>query len=117
MRAVDVKSTAGFSLSGREAMLLANNVILVVTTAVVLAGTLAPLIYESLFEGDKLSVGPPWFNAVFVPLVTLLFLFMVLSPYSRWRSTEASRIMVPAIGSLLVSVVLSSLFFGLGRWG
>ena len=114
MRAVDVKSTARFSLSGREAMLLANNVILVVTTAVVLAGTLAPLIYESLFEGDKLSVGPPWFNAVFVPLVTLLFLFMVLSPYSRWRSTAVSRIVVPAIGSLLVSIVLSSLFFWIG---
>ncbi|MAV27454.1 MAG: heme lyase NrfEFG subunit NrfE [Gammaproteobacteria bacterium] len=113
MRAADVRSTAQFSLSGREAMLLANNVILVVTTAAVLAGTLAPLIYESLFAGDKLSVGPPWFNTVFVPLVTLLFLFMVLSPYSRWRSTDASRIVVPAIQSLCAAAVVSILLFWL----
>ena len=71
----------GFGAPSREAMLLTNNLLLVVATAAVLLGTLYPLLYEVITDGDKISVGPPYFNRVFVPIVLLLFVVMIASPF------------------------------------
>ncbi|MFT7221763.1 MAG: cytochrome c-type biogenesis protein CcmF [Candidatus Azotimanducaceae bacterium] len=87
-KASGIKSTASYTWTSREAMLLINNLLLVVATAAVLLGTLYPLAYEVVTGGSKISVGPPYFNRVFVPIVTLLFVAMVFSPYSRWRKTS-----------------------------
>jgi cytochrome c-type biogenesis protein CcmF len=57
-----------------------------------LLGTLYPLGYEALTGGDKISIGPPYFNAVFVPLMLALMALMVLSHRSRWWATERSRL-------------------------
>ena len=86
-KASGIRSDTGYETSSREVLLLANNVLLVVATAAVLLGTLAPLGYEAFTGGDKISVGPPYFNKVFVPVVMLLFMFMALSPVSRWKKT------------------------------
>lgn len=88
IKASGIRSSARFTWTAREAMLLVNNLLLVVATAAVLLGTLYPLGYEVVTGGDKISVGPPYFNLVFVPVVTLLFIAMVFSPYSRWRRTS-----------------------------
>ncbi len=88
VKASGIRSEAQFTWSSREAMLLVNNLLLAVATAAVLLGTLYPLAYEVVTDGLKISVGPPYFNAVFVPVVSLLFLAMVFSPYSRWRKTS-----------------------------
>ena len=87
VKASGIKSVASFEWTSREAMLLMNNLLLVVATAAVLLGTLYPLLYEVLTDGDKISVGPPYFNRVFVPIVLVLFTVMIAAPFSRWRKT------------------------------
>jgi cytochrome c-type biogenesis protein CcmF len=71
----------------RETMLLINNVLLVVATGSVLLGTLYPLLIDALGMG-KLSVGPPYFNAVFVPVMVPLLLLMASV---RWRAGSRPR--------------------------
>ena len=88
VRAQGIKSNTTYSWSSREAMILVNNLLLVVATAVVLLGTLYPLAYEAISGGKKLSVGPPYFNAVFVPVMVVLFIFMAISQRSRWKDTK-----------------------------
>lgn len=87
VRAGAIESNVSFAATGREVLLLLNNVFLVVAAGAVLYGTLKPLIYEALSGGDKMSVGPPYFNAVFVPLMLVLYVFLALSPLSRWRQS------------------------------
>ena len=87
-KASGIKSEVQFEWNSREAMLLINNLLLVVATASVLLGTLYPLLYEVITDGKKISVGPPYFNRVFVPIVCLLFVAMAVSPFSRWRRTS-----------------------------
>jgi cytochrome c-type biogenesis protein CcmF len=73
-----------FTWFSRESMLLANNVVMVASVAAVLLGTLYPLFIDALGMG-KLSVGPPYFNAVFVPLITPALFLMGVGPLMRWK--------------------------------
>ena len=110
LRAGRIRSHAGFSFRSREMLLMINNLFLVVACAAVLMGTLSPLVYEAMTDGGKISVGPPYFNLVFVPLVLVLFVFMGVSPHSRWRDTPLGlllrRQMVLAACSLVTVAVL-----------
>jgi cytochrome c-type biogenesis protein CcmF len=92
-KASGIKSDAGFDWFSRESMLLINNLLLILAAAIVLLGTLYPLIYETLTDGKKISIGPPYFNSLFVPVVMLLFVFMVISPLSRWKKTPMQSIL------------------------
>ena len=97
-------------------MLLANNVLLVVAAAAVLLGTLYPLVIDALGLG-KLSVGPPYFSAVFVPLIAPALFLMGVGPLARWREASAAdltRRLRWAIGVSLASAVLAPLV--LGHW-
>ena len=67
-----------------------NNVLLVVASASVLLGTLYPLLVDALDLG-KISVGPPYFNAVFVPLMLPLALLVGLGPLVRWKRDSLRR--------------------------
>ena len=89
VRAQGIKSNALFTWSSREALILVNNLLLAVATGAVLLGTLYPLAYEAFTGGDKISVGPPYFASVFVPIVMVLFAFMAISTRSRWKDTSA----------------------------
>ncbi len=106
IKASGIQSGARFEWTSREAMLLSNNLLLVVATAAVLLGTLYPLFYEVITDGKKISVGPPYFNAVFIPVVSVLFLVMAVSPYSRWKSTDVSRLIIKRLPLLAVAFVL-----------
>jgi cytochrome c-type biogenesis protein CcmF len=110
IKASGIKSETGFEWSGRETMLLVNNILLVVAAGAVLLGTIYPLIYEAVTGGGKISVGPPYFNLVFVPVVMLLFLVMALSPASRWRRTPVEKFVreqiLPGGGSFLIVALL-----------
>ena len=110
VRAQGIKSNTTYSWSSREAMILVNNLLLVVATAVVLLGTLYPLAYEAISGGKKLSVGPPYFNAVFVPVMVVLFIFMAISQRSRWKDTKIDLLLKRqgwyVIGSIGVTTVL-----------
>ncbi len=86
-RAPKVGLGARFELVSRETMLLGNNVMLVVAMATVLLGTLYPLLLDALGLG-KISVGPPYFDSVFVPIMTPLVFLMGIGPLARWRQAE-----------------------------
>ncbi len=90
-RAPAIRSSGDFDLISRETALLLNNVLLVVTAATILIGTLYPLLLESLDLG-KISVGPPYFNTVFIPLIIPLVLLSGIGALSRWRQDRFDRI-------------------------
>ncbi|MBL8337261.1 MAG: heme lyase CcmF/NrfE family subunit [Rhodoferax sp.] len=116
VRAPKVGLGGSFEMVSRESMLLANNVLLVVAASAVLLGTLYPLVIDALGMG-KLSVGPPYFDAVFVPLMTPALFLMGVGPMARWRQAsvgDLARRMRWAIGVSLVSAVLA--FLTLGHW-
>ena len=109
IKASGIKSDTGFSPGSRETFLLVNNLLLLVATGAVLLGTIYPLIYEAATGGLKISVGPPYFNKVFVPVVMLLFIAMAVSPASRWKKTPIDRLLKKQVRPLLASLLTISL--------
>ena len=105
LRASEMSSPARFELKSKETFLLVCNVLLTVAAGTVLLGTLYPLLIDALGMG-KISVGPPYFNAVFVPIVLVLFGFMGIGPIIRWKKSKAGEIkrqlMIPAIVAAIV---------------
>ncbi len=91
-RAPKVGLGGRFELMSRETLLLINNVLLLVAAAAVLFGTLYPLIIDALGRG-KYSVGPPYFQIVFVPLMVPLLLLIGFGPSSRWKQTSAAEML------------------------
>jgi cytochrome c-type biogenesis protein CcmF len=105
---------AGFETVSRESMLLANNVLLLVACASVMLGTLYPLVIDALGLG-KLSVGPPYFNAVFVPLMAPALFLMGVGPLARWRRASAIELALRlrwAAGVSLATALLTPLLLG-----
>ena len=107
-KAPKVQSESSFSWLSRETLLLINNVFLVVMALTVLLGTLYPLLLDAL-NGSKISVGPPYFNALFVPIMGLMAIAMGVSVFVRWRESSADKIFKsawkPAVASLLFGLV------------
>ncbi|MEQ1485125.1 heme lyase CcmF/NrfE family subunit [Methyloglobulus sp.] len=89
VRAPAVKSSATFEPVSRESVILINNVLLVVTAASILLGTLYPLVIDALGLG-KISVGPPYFNAVFIPLMAPLAIAVGCGMLLRWKRDSLS---------------------------
>jgi len=87
VRAPQVKSSVSFELISKESTLLFNNVLLVVTAASILLGTLYPLVIDALGMG-KISVGPPYFNAVFIPLMAPLAFAVGIGMLIRWKRDD-----------------------------
>ena len=115
-RAPRVTLGGRMELVSRESFLLANSVLLVVATGAVLLGTIYPLIIDALNMG-KLSVGPPYFNAVFAPLLVPTVFLMVPGSIARWREAKVSEIAYTLRYSGLAAVVLAvGLPFVLGGW-
>jgi cytochrome c-type biogenesis protein CcmF len=100
------KSTLGgkFSLTSRETFILLGNVFLVVSAASVLLGTLYPLLIDALQLG-KISVGPPYFNAVFVPIMTPLLVLMGIGPWTSWKGSDLLAVIKRLWIAALVSVI------------
>ena len=90
-RAPKIKSSAQFKLISRESALLLNNIILVVAASSILLGTLYPLALDALGVG-KISVGPPYFNTVFVPLMMPLAVLVGIGMFIRWKEDKVSRL-------------------------
>ncbi len=112
LRAPVVRSQIGFGIWSREAAVLVNNLVLSVAAGMILLGTLYPLILDAL-TGAKLSVGPPYFNALFVPLMAILMAAAAVGMLTRWKDTPArwlARMLVPAMAaSVLVAVIAAIL--------
>ena len=100
------KSTMGgkFSLSSRETLILLGNVFLVVSAGSILLGTLYPLLIDALHLG-KISVGPPYFNSVFVPITAPLLVSMGIGPWANWKNTNLLTVLKRLWLAGLVAVV------------
>ncbi len=115
-RAPSVGLGGKFELWSRETFLLVNNVLLVVAAGAVFLGTLYPLFLDALGLG-KVSVGPPYFEAVFAPLMAPLVLLMGLGPFARWKQARFIDFWPRlrwAVGFAVVAAMALPLV--LGRW-
>ncbi|MBH3434741.1 heme lyase CcmF/NrfE family subunit [Pseudomonas citronellolis] len=118
LRAPVVKSQVGFALWSRETLLLLNNVVLVVTAAMILLGTLYPLVLDAI-SGAKLSVGPPYFNALFVPLMTGMMLALTVGVLVRWKDTPTQwllRMLTPVLIGAVVLGGVATFLYGDLHW-
>jgi cytochrome c-type biogenesis protein CcmF len=115
-RAPKVGLGGKFDLLSRESMLLTNNILLLVAAASVLLGTLYPLIIDALGLG-KLSVGPPYFEAVFVPVMTPAIFLIGVGPIARWKQMSLPALAVRLRWAFAVSMVsaLAAPYF-MGEW-
>jgi len=112
-RAPKLVSEDGFSALSRETFLLLNNLFLVVAAAAILLGTLYPLVLDALNLG-KISVGPPYFNSIFMPLMLPLLILVGIGPYLFWKHDTLKRLLsqfkitvwIVAAVSILILVML-----------
>jgi len=112
IKAPAIRSDAKFGLLSRETFLLVNNILLAIALSVVLLGTLFPLASSALNLGSY-SVGPPYFNAMFVPLSLPMIALMGIAPYISWkRSNKISA----AIPKWLTAAFVALLLAGLGTF-
>jgi cytochrome c-type biogenesis protein CcmF len=118
-RAPQVTLGSGFGVFSRESLLLTNSVLLVVATGAVLLGTLYPLIIDALNLG-KLSVGPPYFNLVFAPLMVPLLFVLVPGTVARWREARLTEVLLElrwvGLGALVLGQVVP-MWWGAWSWG
>ena len=113
LRGPAVKGVASFTGLSREMFLLVNNAILVAATAIILLGTLYPLIADVLDWG-KISVGPPYFNFFFVPLMVALALALGIGQVLRWKRTRwqglKNWLLSPALAAVIAGGLLPLMF-------
>jgi len=115
-RANRVAPGGRFELLSRESMLLANSVLLLVACGAVMLGTLYPLFLDALGLG-KISVGPPYFDSVFMPLMAPAILLAGAGPLIAWRQGDAAQLM-RRLRWVAIAALLGALFVPLafGRW-
>lgn len=113
-RAGALANESRYELVSREMFLLANNLILLTATTVVFLGTLFPLVADA-FDLGKISVGPPYFNVLFVPLTLLLMLFMAPGIQANWKRHDPVILLKPyakiLVAAVLVGVALPLVVF------
>jgi cytochrome c-type biogenesis protein CcmF len=117
-RAPSVGLGARFHWLSRETSLLANNVMLIAATGAVLLGTLYPLALDALGLG-KISVGPPYFDTVFVPLMAPIVFLMGVGPLARWKEAslpDLARRLKWALAVAVLATVAQALMTGGGSW-
>ncbi|MDR5790989.1 MULTISPECIES: heme lyase CcmF/NrfE family subunit [unclassified Caballeronia] len=102
-RAPRAVSAVGFEPVSREALLLSNNLLMLVAAASVMLGTLYPMVLDAL-DLDKISVGAPYFDSVFVPLMTPAIFLMGVGPLARWKAARLPQLAVRLRWAALVSV-------------
>ena len=115
-RAPKVALGGSFGMISRETFLLVGNVLLVVAAGSVLLGTLYPLLVDALGLG-KISVGPPYFNSVFVPVMAPVLFLMAAVPLARWKNAVlkdmVAKLWLPAVVALAAAGFVPWL---LGGW-
>src|SRR5499433_130898 len=115
-RAKQVGLGSRFELLSRESFLLTNNVLLAVAAGSVLLGTLYPLFIDALNLG-KLSVGPPYFNSVFVPLMAPAMFLIGVGPIARWKQAKLPDLAVRLKWAFALSLIMAVILpFVIGGW-
>src|SRR5690554_3501955 len=119
LRVPQIRSTHGFTFFSRETFLLLNNILFVVATAVVMFGTLYPLLVDAVW-GQKMSVGPPWFDMFFAPIMILVAILVGIGSMLNWKRTNMSKLYQWLLAPLAGSILLGLSFPWLGSefsWG
>ncbi len=120
MRVPLIRSRVNFSGLSRETFLLTNNLLLIVALSIVFVGTFYPLAYEAATGGGKISVGVPYFNSLFIPVMAVLTFALGVGHTARWKKTGTAFLVKKLGFVLLVSfglgVVLPLLLDGVYRW-
>ena len=101
----EVGQGGSFKATGRESLLLSNNVLMSAALVAVMLGTLYPLVVE-VIGGRKMSVGQPYFEAMFAPILLPAVLLMALGPDSRWRETRLAQYIKPGAVALAAAVLV-----------
>ncbi|MBX2825286.1 MAG: heme lyase CcmF/NrfE family subunit [Gammaproteobacteria bacterium] len=109
LRAPRLRDTADYGFVSREFSLLLNNVFMVLLCAVVLLGTLYPLIIDALGMG-KLSVGPPWFNLVFLPTMVPVLALVGVGSLLNWKRDKLNKVRRGLVVCAIVAVILATGF-------
>ncbi|HEY1929991.1 MAG TPA: heme lyase CcmF/NrfE family subunit [Caulobacteraceae bacterium] len=113
-RAPALKTGSLFGLVSKEYAITVNNLFLAAATATVFLGTFYP-VFAEVFNGDKISVGPPYYNLTFAPIFMLLFVLVSFGPMLNWKRDEGvallRRLRVPALAAA-AALVLAILIFG-----
>ena len=104
LRAPKMASGGSFTGLSRESLLLANNVVLAAAMGAVLLCTMYPLFMDALGMG-KISVGPPYFNAVFVPLMTPILFLVGVGPLARWKQASLPELVKRLRVAMAVAIV------------
>src|SRR5699024_6521321 len=104
LRAPRIMVGQGFDWLSRESLLLLNNVFFTVSAAMVLLGTLYPLIIDFMDWG-QISVGPPYFGAMFILLMTPVVLLLPLGPFTRWKRDAFMRVVRPLAIAAVFSIL------------
>ncbi len=120
IRAPAMVQGSNFAGLSRETLLLVNNLLLVVITAMVLTGTLYPLLLDALDAG-KISVGPPYFGTLFALLLVPIAAFLPLGFYAKWQEDSLKRmltvLMWPGIFAVLGGIATALFLPKAGAWG
>lgn len=118
LRASHLNSESRYAWLSRESFLLVNNLLLITATTVVLLGTLFPLVADALKLG-KISVGPPYFNTLFVPVTLVLLVFMGLGSLVNWKRHQIKDF-IPLwkilLASITLGIVFPTVYFGTTSW-
>jgi cytochrome c-type biogenesis protein CcmF len=112
LRAGAVAEGKKFALMSREGSLVINNLLLTTILALVLLGTLYPIVAEAM--GEKISVGPPYYNKVAGPLALILCLVMVAGPLLSWRKDDGRKLWTRLPVAIFAGAVV---LFGLVLFG
>ncbi|MCA8926525.1 MAG: heme lyase NrfEFG subunit NrfE, partial [Alphaproteobacteria bacterium] len=111
IRAPAMEGGSGFAPVSREGALLLNNLLLATAAGTVLIGTLYPLVLEAI-TGEKVSVGPPYFNSTFVPLMLPMLGLMAVGPLLAWRQADALR----AVKQLWLAAIAAAIVVAVAIW-
>ncbi len=122
-RAPKIGDGGKFELMSKETMLLVNNVILAVMSSAVLLGTIYPMIIEGLASVglidaiNKVSVGAPYFNSIFVPLLVPLVFLVGLGPLARWKKADMPDMLKQLRWAFVASAIFAVVMpFLMGGW-
>ena len=110
VRAPTLRATGSFALISREAALVLNNLLLAIAALVVLLGTLYPMLLDAI-GGPKLSVGVPYYNRAFVPLMVPLLVFMAAGPLMTWKRADLPGVLARLRLALVLSLIVAGLTF------
>ncbi len=108
LRAQSLNSESQYDLFSREVLLLANNIILICATGVVLVGTLSPILFDVL-ELGKISVGKPFFNTTFAPVTLVLMVFTGIGPLVNWKRHQFGLLKSTLLQALVISAATAAI--------